>query len=312
MRWKALIPATLALCAVSADALTQDPAEPPATPAETDVLSFEPNGELMAVPVTVLGQGPYAFLVDSGSERTVIAKELARRLALQPGKNVRVHSTTEASTLATARIPHLQISKRRVSDIEAPAIPAEHIGAAGVLGVDTLRRQRVEFDFTRRTMTISSSTNRVTPPAPNTITVAAKSRYGRLVITNMRIDGEDVIAVIDTGSEVSLANRALQLRLARRNRLRPTIPIIVTSITGGSLPVDYTQLKRMSVNGLDVTNMPIGFATSHIFKQLRLEETPAVMLGMDALRLFAKVSVDFARKEVRFELPGPANRTALR
>ena len=38
-------------------------------------------------------------------------------------------------------------------------------------------------------------------------------------------------------------------------------------------------------------------------RRLRLLDRPAVLLGMDALRLFRRVSVDFANRRVRLLLP---------
>jgi len=261
----------------------------------------------MAVAVTVTGQGPYAFLVDSGAERTFISQELVDKLSLQRGKNVRVHSMTDARTLSTARIPQLQFSRRQVSDIHAPLLPAAYIGAAGILGVDSLRRQRVEFNFANRTMTITPAAAVEEQWARDAIVVTAKSLYGRLVLTNATIDGQKVLAVIDTGSDLSVGNRELQRRLTRKGRLRPTVPLEVASVTGRRFTVDYTQAREMAVNNLTISNMPIGFADTHIFRQLRLEDRPVVMLGMDTLGLFAKISVDFARKEVRFQLPERRN-----
>jgi predicted aspartyl protease len=279
-------------------------APPPADPAgETDILSYEKKGNLMAVPVTLAGQGPYAFLVDSGAERTFISQELVDKLALQRGKNVRVHSMTNAQTLSTARIPQLQFSRKRVSDIHAPLLPAAYIGAAGILGVDSLRRQRVEFDFKNRTMMVTPARAVEQQWARDAIVVTAKSIYGRLVLTDATIDGQKVLAIIDTGSDLSVGNRELQRRLTRKGRLRPTVPLEVSSVTGRRFMVDYTQAREMAVNNLTISNMPIGFADTHIFRQLRLQDRPVVMLGMDTLSLFAKISVDFARKEVRFQLP---------
>jgi hypothetical protein len=52
-----------------------------------------------------------------------------------------------------------------------------------------------------------------------------------------------------------------------------------------------------------IRNLPIAFADVQPFRQLGLDDRPAVLLGMDALRLFDRVSFDFARREVRFLVP---------
>ncbi|MFD2499649.1 hypothetical protein ACFSTI_13520 [Rhizorhabdus histidinilytica] len=52
--------------------------------------------------------------------------------------------------------------------------------------------------------------------------------------------------------------------------------------------------------------MPIAFADAQIFHRLGLDNRPSVLLGMDALRLFDRVSIDFANRNVRFLMPGDA------
>jgi hypothetical protein len=48
----------------------------------------------------------------------------------------------------------------------------------------------------------------------------------------------------------------------------------------------------------------VAFADAHPFKRFGLLDRPAMLLGMDTLRVFHRVSVDFAQRKVRFLLPG--------
>ena len=43
-----------------------------------------------------------------------------------------------------------------------------------------------------------------------------------------------------------------------------------------------------------------------IFKEPGYGDKPAILLGIDALRLFDRVSIDFVQKKVRFVLPTEA------
>jgi predicted aspartyl protease len=292
----------------------QEPAAPPsaaaATPPTTAPTSPEDVSEIigfseddhsrMTVPVNISGNGPYAFLIDTGSERTVISRELARQLALGSGGEVRIHSMTETRDVATALIPHLQISSKSVKDIRAPAFSASNIGAAGMLGVDSLKSHRIVFDFATRTMSIVPSKKRPENWGPDVIIVTGRNLYGRLILTDARVNGEKIIAVVDTGSEVTIGNEALRRKLRTKGKLPETTPIELLSITGGRAVVDYTTVKQISLADIGINNMPVGFGDVHLFGKLGLADRPAILLGMDALRLFQRVSVDFARKEVRF------------
>jgi hypothetical protein len=45
------------------------------------------------------------------------------------------------------------------------------------------------------------------------------------------------------------------------------------------------------------------FADAHTFRQMKLENTPALLLGMNAIRAFDKVTIDFARRKLRVVMP---------
>jgi predicted aspartyl protease len=254
----------------------------------------------MTIGVDIGGRGPFPFIVDTGAERTVISSELAHSLALQPGRTATVHSMSEVSQIATVVIPGLRVGNRTTEQIHAPALSRENLGAAGILGVDTLQRQRVTFDFRRRQMTMTPSRGPEEHwPDADTVVVTGRSLYGRLVLVDAAVDGQRVWVIIDTGSEVSVGNLALRTALARRNRLREIAPIRMISITGGMIAAEYGFARRIRVGGLDINNLPIAFADVHPFRQLGLMNRPALLLGMDALQLFSRVSVDFPNRRVR-------------
>jgi hypothetical protein len=74
------------------------------------------------------------------------------------------------------------------------------------------------------------------------------------------------------------------------------------------MAADYTTVREIQIGGIRITDMPIGFADAHPFRQLELLDEPAFLLGMDVLRLFDRVSVDFARKQIRFLAPNATPR----
>ncbi len=279
---------------------------PVTSPAQLDQQQAETLGtgrdinDRMTVGVSIGGRGPFPFIVDTGAERTVISSELARSLALQPGRTAVVHSMSEVSEIATVVIPALRVGSRSIEQIHAPALSRANLGASGILGVDTLQRQRVTFDFRRRQMTVTPSRG---PEErwddQNTVVVTGRSLYGRLVLVDASVDGQRVWVIIDTGSEVSVGNLALRSALARRNRLRELATIHMVSITGGEIAASYGFARKIRVGGLDINNLPIAFADVHPFRQLGLMDRPALLLGMDALQLFSRVSVDFPNRRVR-------------
>lgn len=300
--------AAVAALALASPLQGQDDAAPPTVPAvpegESNVLGYAPDlFHRMTVPVSIDGKGPYRFIVDTGAERTVISKELARALGLEPGRSAVVHSMTEVRETATVIIPELGISKMMVLDVHAPALARVNLGAEGMLGVDSLKSQRILFDFAKQEMTITPSRAPERRWSDDTIVVTARSRFGHLVLVDAAVEGQKVYVILDTGSQVSVANTALRRKLEKKKKLRFVKPIQLISVTGGTIQAEYTAVKTLRIGGIDINDMPLAFADVHPFRKLKLTDKPAILLGMDALRLFDRVSVDFATRKVRFLPP---------
>ena len=267
-----------------------------------DVRLRDDANDRMTVPVSLSGIGPYRFLVDTGSNRSAISSDVAARLGLEVGERADLHTVTGVRNVTTATVPNLQLSNSALRIIDAPVLEAEHMGADGILGTDMLRSQRVVFDFEKRLMTIVPSAQRV-PRESGEIVVTGRLRNGRLIVTNASADRNDIIVILDTGSEVSVGNDALRRRLGNSRMLRKTGAIELESVTGDLLQGEYTFVKSLEMGEVTLANLAIVFADVHTFKQLGFDERPALLLGMNALRAFKKVSIDFANKKLRLLMP---------
>ena len=303
MKWMIFAAAMASSAALSQP---QDSAQPQ-DPATTETLGYRADsGERMTVPIMIGGRGPFRFIIDTGAERTVISRELAARLALDPSRNVRLAGVVDVREVPTVIIPQLDVGRRSLTDVQAPALHAAHIGADGMLGVDSLRNQRVVFDFDRQEMRLSRSVAQDDRWPQDTIVVTAQTRLGRMVLADATVDGERVRAIVDTGSEITVGNEALRRRLIGRGRVDPNLSMEITSVTGARALLNYTVTRHMRIGGARINNLPIAFGGLELFRHLGLEERPAILLGMDALRLFRRVSIDFGARRLRL-VPGPTS-----
>ncbi|MGI4949359.1 MAG: retropepsin-like aspartic protease, partial [Janthinobacterium lividum] len=227
---RALLP--LLVIAAPVVAQTTPPAAPPAAASATGEASgpvaVDDTGLRMTVPVTVAGAGPFAFLIDTGAQRTVISRELAQALGLAPGRSVRVTAMAGVAATPTVIIPALTISPGGDTGvrIEAPTFATENLGAAGLLGLDTLHDRRITIDLDARTISIAPAGKRRPPSddVPGEIVVRARSRLGQLIVTDAYVDTVRVRVILDTGSVVTIGNEALRRRLAgRTGRITPIV-----------------------------------------------------------------------------------------
>ena len=268
-----------------------------------DIAIRTDDGNRMTVPVSVGGRGPFQFLVDTGSERTVISRELANQLQLTNGRAAILHSVMGRNDVNTVHIPHLKVSSNVISVDNAPALGASNIGADGMLGIDSLRAQRVLFDFKAQTMSITPSSQPLERMDGDTIVVRARSRNGRLIFTQAKIDGKRISVIVDTGSQVTIANMALQNLLLKRGHALLPESVMIESVTGEKMSARISRVPTIELGGVQLKDLSVAFADAHIFRQLKLDDRPALLLGMNAMRAFDRISIDFAAKKVRFVLP---------
>jgi hypothetical protein len=323
-----LAPLLLAACAqapprrlVSVNLLDTEPTAPPPTPdggAQLETAFDE--ARRMTVPVFINGRGPFSFVVDTGANRSVVSQELAAALSLPSEGQVEVHGIAGAEPAAMAGVRSFRVGETNSARLVLPALPRDKLGADGLLGVDVLKGRRVLLDFAQNRFEIAASSsgteigrqnNSRIPSTLEPVRVAAQYRFGQLVILDAQVGEVRVSAFIDSGSQVTVGNIALRDAVVRRLpefgvRLAP-VPLI--SATGQTAMGEFAPLPTLRLGGLAVNQVMGIFADLHIFELWKLADRPAILIGIDVLRHFRDVTLDFGRKQVIFSPPLPDRRS---
>lgn len=273
-----------------------DPDDPPAV--VRTVPSVDPR---ITIPIQIDGKGPWNFVVDTGSQRTVIARDLADRLALPVRDRVTVISMTGRSEVDTVAVPRLGFGKTVVDDIEAPVLEGENIGASGLLGLDGLHSKRLLLNFRTGRMEISSS--KPSWRDPNAIIVEARRRKGQLILLDSDVNGAKVNIILDTGTAISVGNMALMAKLSRKKKAPALSEVTLTSVTGEILSGQLGLIDQVRMGRVALKAIPVMFVDAAPFAELDLQDKPALLLGIGALRSFDRVAIDFGRGKVDFLLP---------
>jgi predicted aspartyl protease len=258
----------------------------------------------VTIPIHIDGKGPWNFIIDTGSQRTVIARDLAERLALPARTNVTIISMTGRSEATTVAVPRLGFAGGTIDDIEAPVLEGEHLGAPGLLGLDSLHAKRVTLDFRSGQMAIASSNARRSAKVdPDTIVVEARRKRGQLILLDSNVNGMRVAIMLDTGTNFSIGNMALRNKLIAKKRAPELLTASLTSVTGGTLTGEVGRIKAVRMGRVNLIDVPVLFVDASPFAELGMADKPALLLGISALRLFDRVAIDFGRGKVDFLLP---------
>jgi predicted aspartyl protease len=258
----------------------------------------------MTVPVSIEGSGPFKFIIDTAAQRTILSKEIAGSLTLELEEEVNIIALAGNTVVQTVYVPELTLGSRSYGGIVAPTFRSTNIGADGVLGLDSLQGQRILFDFISSAISVEDTAKKRKARSRREIVVTARRRSGQLIFTNAEISGIKVSVIIDTGGELSIGNKALQRRLRMKRSALQQISLV--DVTGRSIAADYGIASELHIGRARFGVIPIAFADIAPFAALNLQKKPAMFLGMDALRKFDRMAIDFANRKIYFLLPESA------
>ena len=255
----------------------------------------------LTVPVTIMGQGPYRFLIDTGSQATVLSRSLADHLALHDRRSATLVAMNSRRQVETTFVPDMQMGKRSFFVRTAPLLEGVHIGGAdGILGLDSLQEQRVLLDFEANSISVASA-EELGGNDGFQIVVRAREKLGQLIIARAEVDGVRTAVIIDTGAQGSIGNAALLDRLRRRSRDMGMSEM--TDVNGVKTEGNVRVTRMLNMGRAQLQNVAVTFTESPIFEELDLHQEPALVLGMSELRLFERVAIDFAQRRVLFDVP---------
>jgi len=253
----------------------------------------------VVAPVSINGQGPYRFIVDTGANRSVVSQALAEQLGLAQTGSGEVHSVHGVSTAPLVEVASLEYGELSLTGAAMPMLHGAVLaGEQGLLGVDGMRGRRLRMDFERNCIEIvpSSEARRLRGWA----TIRGELRFGHLVVIRGHINGVRVNLLIDTGSDSSLANNALRDALNARVRdNRRQIDYAIAYTAGDRVILNRAMLvQRLDIGELEVRNITAFVGDFHIFNFWGLQDEPTLLVGMDVLSQARGLAIDYGRSTV--------------
>ena len=275
------------------------PAPPP------DALALSANLLTRMAAVIRLHGRPFLFVIDTGAERTAVARDVAESLGLAPGPGVLVHGITSAQATPTVHVERLSFGRRRFRDLDLPVFERTMLAADGLLGLDVLSQFRLSMDLVRRAVTMVDTrsayyTRGAVSVVPTRLSggVAARGDIsGQLILTDALADGVPVQSFVDSGAQYSIGNTALLRAAGGRVASRP-IPLY--GVTGQTIDAFAGALGDLRIGPHRLGPTPLLFADLHAFEALDLGDRPALLLGADVLFRFQRVQLDYGARRMGF------------
>jgi predicted aspartyl protease len=259
----------------------------------------------LTIEVMIGGRGPFRFVVDTGADRSVIAEDVANSLGLARGTPVTVQGVVRSVNTQTVLVSDLKFGDVRHGRIMMPTLPHVSLQADGYLGLDAIDGRRVTLDFRDHELLIGPSHRQLWSglSAPREAIIPVSGSDGHLRSVNCRVDGVSTAAFIDTGAAVSVGNSRLFNALVEQ---QPGYAMYGTTtlsgVTGGQIEGQLTEVHRIKLNAITFTDAVIVISDLQIFDIWGLADKPALLIGMNFMREFARVSIDYGRKEILLDL----------
>ncbi|NCP11957.1 MAG: hypothetical protein GW859_08415 [Sphingomonadales bacterium] len=258
----------------------------------------------ITIPVMIDGRGPHRFLVDTGSERTVISASLARRLGLVSSESQTLVSIVDRQQVAMVDLPPLQLGLNSSINLNTPVLQTHNIGADGILGLDSLSDKRVEIqDFGRCMKVFDTKRASDAKDEGPKFRMHARESKGQLILSSADATGFPIKTVIDTGAEINIGNHRLLRLLQKRGGLHIFARREITGVTGGSREVQIGYISHLKIGDAVMRNLAVAFVDSPALDRLGLADTPTLIIGMNTLSSFERIMIDFPEREITFVTP---------
>ena len=237
------------------------------------------------VPVTIGGTGPYRFVIDTGSSRTVISSRLWKALRLPVLAKTTVVTPAGRDMAYVVRLDGLTIDGRPSVNLAAAVMPSDRYAAGqqvdGLIGQDLLAGLVYTIDYDERAI-VWHRPDELLPGRRLPLNI----RNNRLLVSLDQRDGDasPLSLVPDSGSDALVLFAHAQSKL----RLTPREVGVLSSVSGSRL-----------VRRVEVENLMVGSARLHNPLAVIIDTGESAEMmgdGLLPLNVFSRVTFNVAER----------------
>jgi predicted aspartyl protease len=213
------------------------------------------------VPASI-GDTPVTLLLDTGAQGMLLTPGIveALHLPIDPRGGTRMLGTGGVRNASNVTLRRLKVGGVPMADGSVPVavlpgVPQTEPPLAGLLGGQFLGTYDLDLDVPHGRMALYDALGCPTPPfsLPYSTLPLMLSLDGDAFVT-VQIDGESLLALVDTGSRASIITE----RAAERLRLGgPGSANLARGVDGSTLPIRHLRVRTLQVGTVVTTDAPI-------------------------------------------------------
>ncbi len=249
--------------------------------------------------VMINGQGPFQFMVDTGSTTTVITNGLLERLGTTSTGIATVVGTTGSADMPVARLDLVDCGVVTKEKLRVAVFPESGLSSGdGILGADMFAGRRLMFNIRQKQVRVEP-TRRSTRRAIGNMRV----RKGLLAEIDGRVGNVSARLMLDTGAQTCIANMALSDALRKHHpRLQRVDNVRVYGVTGHKVVGQFIAMPRVNLKAFHVDDAGCVAADASIFDVWDLNREPAMIVGVNLLSRLDSFSIDYGARSFEARL----------
>jgi predicted aspartyl protease len=259
--------------------------------------------------VYVDGQGPFAFVIETASSRSLIFEHVRQRLGLtqsQP-RRMTVYGINDVAEVMAVKLDDLRVAGEAVQGLTVGVLPdSEGSGPDGVLGVDILSRYFVVLD--RGTMRLKllppgeESARLYTDWSESQLTPRMLKKFPiQFWYLKTRFNDHGLTALFDLGAGTTMMNweaaERLGLHKAHFAAVYGPPPTMLQDVLGKEAPALRVEGLEVRLPGRSWDKQLAIIADAPVFTYFDLDEQAAAIVGPGLLRNNS-LAIDFAGEKL--------------
>jgi hypothetical protein len=273
--------------------------------------------------VFVDGQGPFNFVLDTASSRTMLYDHLRQQLKLEPSAPglLKVYAMNAIGSALPVKPRELRVADRTITDLTLGVLPDDvHppegvLTEDGILGMDALSDRLLVMDHDSLRLKLLDPAAREANayrqwPSADLLPYQGKDMDVTLWWLRARFGDQSVTALLDMGSGITMVNwiAAEKLGIHRADFVKAPIPQALRDALGTLEPVVTVTGLTVSLAGSTFPVQTVIVANASVFRYFGLDERAAAIIGPALLRTNS-LAIDFGQRRLYL---GPATQTANR